>query len=181
MEESPKKSKWNHSPEKWKWYHYVVSIFAWIFLLLVHFVWVIGPWYLVFSEYFELRNGIDIIAYYETSSEVYTDTKLDYEKEYRYYYRFSHPTTGERMEYYTLGVGKDNHREEIHLKFNPDTGSAGFGDLISILFSKIKYLIASVFGLIWVGFLLYSRISKRASGQKKHLPKKQKGSSEEHP
>lgn len=56
-------------------------------------------WYLVVSEYLELKNGIDVVADYQTSSAIYSDTKLDHEKEYLYIYRFSHPTTGERIEH----------------------------------------------------------------------------------
>lgn len=162
---------------QWKWYHYAVSIFGWIFLIVVHFVWVVGPWYLVVSEYLELKNGIDVVADYQTSSAIYSDTKLDHEKEYLYIYRFSHPTTGERIEHSFRGVGKDKHPgEEIHLKFNPETGSVGFGSLVPILFSKFKYLIASLFGLVWVIKVMPWRYLVDGLKSKKEFNSKKTGS-----
>lgn len=138
------------APKKWRWYHYAVSVFGWIFLISFHGIWIFGPWYLVLSEYYDLKQGIEVTAVYASSRAVYSDTKHDYEKEYMHFYRFTNPATGENMEYSTIGLGIGSRAgSELHLKFNPETGTIGFGSFLPTVISKLRYVISSFFGLVW--------------------------------
>lgn len=149
---------------KWQWYHYLFSVLAWAFLIAVFSLWVLGPWYVLWVEYRDLRQGVPVVARYENSTPIHMDAKHDYEKEYRHIYSFRHPHSGERVEYVTQGVGIGNREgTELSLKFNPETGTIGFEQLWANVFARVPRLMFSLAGVVAVSTLLLSRYRRRRS------------------
>jgi hypothetical protein len=140
----------NHSPKVWRWYHWGVAVFGWTFLVAVHALVIVGPWVLVWQQYRDLQNGVPVVAYYQTADPLVTDTRLDSEKKFLYRYTFEDPTTGAKKEYTTVGIGKDKDPgDELHIHFNPETGTAGPPMLWAIVFQRAPLLFWSVGGVLW--------------------------------